>query len=116
MTNNKLYDIENLTAVANGDDEFIKSMIVLFLQNTPSQAEELLIVCKEQSWDRVYFLAHKMKASINLVNINALKDEIKTIEVNAKTQQNLDAVPAMVQHVHEVIQNTADQMKADYNL
>ena len=116
MYTRKLYDVLNLTSISNGDEEFVKSMIVLFLQNTPVQSKQLVTACSEKDWEQVYFLAHKMKASINLVNIADIKEEIKTIEINAKALQQLENLPSQIQYVDEVVSNTAKQMKQDYHL
>ena len=116
MDTRKLYDVTSLNAVAGGDEAFVKSMIGLFLENIPSQSKELITACSEKNWERVYFISHKMKASIVLVNIVDIIQEIKTIEINAKTLQQLETLPALIQQVDEVVTATELQMKADYNL
>lgn len=116
MSTRKLYDVAGINAVAGGDEAFVKSMIQLFLENIPLQSKELITACAEKNWERVYFLSHKMKASIVLVNITDIIKEIKAIEINAKTLQQLETLPALVKQVDEVVAATELQMKADYNL
>ncbi len=116
MNAKRLYNLTNLEAVANGDKDFIKKMVTLFLQNTPAQSAELLKACTEENWQQVYFLAHKMKASINLVDIDLLKEEIKKVEANAKTRTELEMLHPAVEHIYKIIFNAAEQMKEDFDI
>ncbi len=112
----KLYNLADLRIIQKDDEGFIKNIVGLFMQNVPKNASELVTACDNGDWERVFFLAHKMKSSIELVNINAIRSDIKKVELNAKTRQNLEEIPEKVAYIHAVVEKTAQQMKEEFDL
>lgn len=112
----KLYNLADLRIIQKDDEGFIKNIVGLFVSNVPKNAAELVTACDDGNWERVYFLAHKMKSSIELVNIETIRDEVKRVELNAKTKQNLEEIPDKVAHIHAVVLQAAEQMKEEFEL
>src|SRR5690242_15001707 len=82
----RLYNLEKLSEIDSTNEEFIREIINAFLKSIPAHARDLIIAANEKKWDNVYFLAHKMKANIDLLNIKAIKEEIRFVERNAKAK------------------------------
>ncbi|HVX51306.1 MAG TPA: response regulator, partial [Chitinophagaceae bacterium] len=112
----KLYNLADLRIIQKDDEGFIRNIVGLFVQNVPKNAAELVVACDNGDWDRVYFIAHKMKSSIELVNINQIRADIKRVELNAKTKENLEEIPAKAALVLEVVEKAAAQMKEEFGL
>jgi len=112
----RLYNTDRLHEIGDGDAGFIKEVIEVFLQNLPANANSLVQACMDQEWQSVYFIAHKMKASIDLMGIEKLMQEIRTIEQWAKSNTNFDQIAEKVNLVNEIIHKTAALMKEDFNL
>jgi CheY-like chemotaxis protein len=110
----KLFNLDDLKMLQKDDDTFVANIVGLFIQNVPKNAAELVMAADNGDWDRVYFLAHKMKPSIEMVNMLQLKDVVKNVELSAKTKTNLDEIPAKVAHVHAVVLKAAEQMKEEF--
>ena len=111
----KLYNTETLIETHRADKEFIKYMIELFIKNIPETNDSLQRASEEQNWEKVYFSAHKMKASIDLFNLDALKDLIRVVEQKAKHEKQTDTIASDVHHVSDYLKCCVQQMKRDYN-
>ncbi|HEY2727115.1 MAG TPA: Hpt domain-containing protein [Parafilimonas sp.] len=112
----KLYDTTILIQTHHADQAFVKHMISLFLEHIPHTNVDLEKACAESDWQKVYFYAHKMKASIDLFSLIKLKDLIRKIEQNAKNHVEIDSIPNDVKFVSAYIKNCIAQMKIDFDL
>jgi PAS domain S-box-containing protein len=112
----KLYNLDDLRMIQKDDESFVLSIIGLFIQNVPKNAEELLVATDAGDWEKVYFLAHKMKSSVELVNIISIKDDLRRVEFCAKTKTNLEEIPAKAVLVNTAVQKAAAQMKEEFGL
>lgn len=106
----KLYDLSGLQEIHQDDEAFIRIIKDAFINHTPSDANKMLNACNSGDWAQVSFLAHKLKSSIDILKIMAIKDDIRTIEFNARMQTGLKTLPELVQKVNIVIAMTAKQM------
>ena len=112
----KLYDTNILIQTHHADKEFVKYMVALFIEHIPHSNTDLEKACAEEDWKKVYFYAHKMKASIDLFNLAALKELIRKIEQNAKNLVEVEAIPGNVKFVSDYIKNCIAAMKEDFKL
>ncbi len=112
----KLYNLADLKLIQKDDEGFVKNIVGLFINNVPKNASEMVIACDNSDWERVYFLAHKMKSSIDLVNIESIKSDIRRVELNAKTRQNLEEIPEKAALINTVVEKAAAQMKEELGL
>ena len=116
INHNRIYSLDRLNEIGDGDTDFIKEVIGVFLEHLPANATALVKACKASEWQSVYFTAHKMKASIDLMGIEEIMQEIRVIEQYAKSNTNLDQLDDKVNLINEIIQQTACEMKEDFNL
>jgi len=112
----KLFDTITLIETHHADKDFIKHMMYLLIKNIPETNANLEKACKEKNWERVHFHAHKMKASIDLFNLNALKDLIRQVEFKAKNNSETDTIEADVNFVSNYIKDCVADMKREYKL
>lgn len=110
----RLYNLKKLYGLEQSDSNFINDLVKVFLANMPADAEQLVKFCDEKNWEQAYFIAHKMKANIELLSIESIQGEIRTVERNTKTKTHLDQLPGKVNHINTVIQKVAEQLKEDF--
>ena len=111
----RLYNLARLYEIQNADEIFIRHFVHIFLENVPFNSLELVNACKEDNWDMVYFLAHKMKANIDLIGLEDLKNELQEVELYAKANSHLDELPKKIAHIHTVIETVSQQLKEDFS-
>jgi CheY-like chemotaxis protein len=107
---NKLYDLTMIHSVSGGDLAFIKKMILLFIDTVPQNVQELVDATGLKNWEQVSKMAHKLKSTIDSMGIRSLHDQIRTIEINAKNQEQLEHMPSMVRNVEQVVSVCVQQL------
>lgn len=112
----KLYDTTTLIKTYEADPEFIKYLASLFVQYLPETSANLEKACKESNWENVYFFAHKMKANIDLFNLEPLKDLIRKVEQRALKFTQTDSISGDVNFITNYIQRCVALMKKEFNL
>jgi hypothetical protein len=114
--NNKsrLYNLEKLYSIESKDENFIKEVVILFVNTIPFISEVLVKAANEKKWDQVYFLAHKVKATIDLLNIEILQKEIRFVEESAKKEVNVRTLEERINFIHCMIKNVANELREDF--
>ena len=92
MEASDFYDLETLKRSTGGDEQFMKHMIKLFIDQAPKQLGEMQAAVDSQDWPLLGATAHKIKSSIRGMGIHSLVDDALSLEQDGKTQQNLDTV------------------------
>jgi len=111
--NSKLYDLSMVQSVSGGDEGFIKKMVALFIETVPQNVQELSNAVKAEDWDQVAKLAHKLKSTVDSMGIKSIRQEIRTVEANAKQKQSLDQIPSLVATIESVIGDCIVQLQTE---
>lgn len=111
----RLYDFSVLTQHHPPDNEFIRTMLLLFLDNMPVTNDNLVKACQEQNWEEVHFNAHKMKAGIDSFNVTPLKSVIRKVEKETRQIHPTDiaALNNDVQLIDHYIKKCVESMKQE---
>jgi CheY-like chemotaxis protein len=109
--NSKLYDLSMVQSVSGGDEGFIKKMVALFIETVPQNVQELSNAVKAEDWDQVAKLAHKLKSTVDSMGIKSIRQEIRTVETNAKQKQSLEEIPSLVGTIESVIGSCIEQLQ-----
>ena len=114
---NKLnIDLTYLNEIAGGDAEFMIDMIDIFIEQTPIYTEQLLQAVDAKDWKTVGDIAHKIKPTLAFMGANKAKDQMATIEQNARTESNLEEISmefAEVKAVCESLYVLLQKVKSD---
>jgi response regulator RpfG family c-di-GMP phosphodiesterase len=110
-TVHKMYDLKMLEAVSNGNTAFIEKMTTLFCEQTPQIVDDMKTAFAKGDLEKMGALAHKIKPSIDNLNILQLKDTIRTIEKAGKENNNLPSLNILLQQTHDIINTVVNQIK-----
>lgn len=111
-----LYDLKQLEEIGAGNPEFLTALAQIFLDTIPGNSSEMVAASKTGDWEKVSSLAHKLKATIDNLNMHVIAKEIRTIEMDAKNKVRTDAIKTMVVKVDNVIIKVAEQLKQRFSL
>ncbi len=100
--------LDYLQEFSNGDEEFIKEMINMFLDNTPVDIEALQKHLMAQNWEQVYKTAHKLKPNFMMVGMKAQEKVSENIEV-LTNEDNIDK-----EQITSLIKNLVIDAEAAY--
>jgi PAS domain S-box-containing protein len=109
----QLYNLTEIKKIAGGDKDFIKQMISIFLDQIPQSLAQINQAIETKDFERVKSVAHQMKPSIDIMQIDSLKKEVRFVEENAGNQTNLEQLPEFITKLNTVLNSVLTQLKAD---
>jgi len=111
-----IYNLDKLNEMADGDEEFINSVISVFLEEVPQDLEGLENALEEQNHEQVYQLAHKIKPNVDLLGMEQTRAAALQIETLGKNAANIaeirDVFPVLKKDIHQVV----SELKKDFDL
>lgn len=112
----KLYDLTILEEITDGDTEFIISLAGIYLDTIPLNSQQMVQAAEAKDWLTVSKIAHKIKPTIDSMNIMSISSDIRTLETDAKNKVNTGILGKIAVKVDTVINIVAQQLKYDYNI
>ena len=91
-----LINLSYLKESSLNDEEYIVKMINMFLKNTPSYIKSIKSLYKDDKLVELQILAHKFKASINIMGIHSVGRLINKLEENISKNKNLDEISTLI--------------------
>ncbi|MBN9299555.1 MAG: Hpt domain-containing protein [Filimonas sp.] len=116
MDTQHIYDLSFLKEIAKGNMDFIKSLCHVFMTDAPATIQIIRNAYTVNDLDTVGKMAHKMKSTIDSMGMVSIKETIRTLEKNAKQQENIEMIPRLIDQVDATIQEAIMQLKKEYNL
>ncbi len=108
-----LYDLAKLRREAAGNESFVQKMLNLFIQRFEETCTQLNKEHQEHNWSKVYALSHRIKPSIDLLDIHPLKEVVREIELAAKFEKDLDTINSKVKYFNEIGQQILEALKQE---
>jgi len=79
-----LFDLSILQEM--DDNEYVKDILTIFLNNTPGELNDLKKACSSKNFESICKMAHKLKSSAGLLQTNGLLKILVKLEEFAKAQ------------------------------
>ncbi len=108
-----LYSTKKLAAVAKGNDDFVKHMMRKFIEQSKIGLVEIKQQYDNKNWLEVKKAAHKFKPSLDFMDVNSLKKEIRLIEKYAAEETNLDQLPDLINYLENTCHLIIAQIEKD---
>lgn len=99
----ELYSLSKLEEISRGNKEFVKRMVKLFLEQVPVATEEIVYAYQHHELDKVKAIAHRIKPTIDNMEIHSLRNEIREIETLASKKKRSDRLENLIQLLQDVI-------------
>ncbi|MFS4467624.1 Hpt domain-containing protein [Maribacter sp. 2210JD10-5] len=111
-----IYSLDKINEMADGDEDFINSVITVFLEEVPDDLEALETALEEKNYEQVYKMAHKIKPNVDLLGMEQTRAVALEIENLGKNEANMGDIqtlfPILKTDIHQVI----GELKNDFNL
>lgn len=111
-----IYNLDKLNEMADGDEDFINSVISVFLEEVPQDLDGLEKALEQQDHQQVYQLAHKIKPNVDLLGMEQTRAVALQIETLGKNSANMSEIhevfPLLKKDIHQVV----GELKKDFNL
>jgi len=112
MSTPKLYDLTQLIGMI-GDGEGLQMMLNIFLESTPKILQEINESYNRKDYKNLAQNAHKLKASLGIMNINTLYDTIREIDNHEKVVSNLARLDSIIGIININLQLVFTQLKEE---
>ncbi len=106
-----IYSLTKIENMCNGNKEFINQMVDLFIEITPALIAQLHFGLLESDYKKIHFAAHKLKLSINMMEIKSIQSEIVSIEKIAKENGDLSTLNTLITHTNAILNTVILELK-----
>jgi signal transduction histidine kinase/CheY-like chemotaxis protein len=110
----QLYDLGGIRRLANGNEDFVRRLVYLFIQTTPPIVRELEQQLANQSWSSLASTAHHLKSSLDGMHIRSLHAVVRELEAGATTPADPVRLSQLVAQVQLVTDQVIEQLQREF--
>ncbi len=111
-----IYNLDKINEMAEGDQDFVISVISVFLDEVPLDLEGLENAIARKDYENVYKLAHKIKPNVDLLGMEQTRARALEIETMGKTSADMGEVEEKFPLLKKDILQVISELKKDFNL
>jgi PAS domain S-box-containing protein len=111
-----LYDLSTLKEIGRGNDEFIEKMVSMFCDQTPPMIIEMKGAYFAGDLEKMGAIAHKIKPSLDNLNIITLKHVIRSIESAGYHKEENEDLKELLEETDKVMSKVIENMKREYSI
>jgi PAS domain S-box-containing protein len=109
-----LYDLCKLKQITRGDEKFIIKMLQVFISETTNSIVNLEQAFELKDIKQVQFLAHRMKSSLNNLNISSASGIAEKIEKGVWVECDFPTLKKQIIALRKIIDQVIPMIMADY--
>lgn len=111
-----IYSLDKINEMADGDEDFILSVISVFLEEVPPDLEALEAAIEASNYEQVYQLAHKIKPNVDLLGMEQTRATALEIETLGKTEGNMEEIRERFPLLKTDINQVIGELRNDFEL
>ena len=111
-----LYNLDKLNEMADGDEDFIYSVLSVFLEEVPSDIAGLEKALENEDYQQVYQLAHKIKPNVDLLGMEQTRAAALEMETLGKSEANMAEIKNIFPSLKKDIDQVVAELRNDFNL
>ena len=111
-----IYSLDKIKAMAEGDEDFILSIIGVFLEEVPQDLADLESAITEGDIENSYKLAHKLKPNMDILGMEQARVMALEIETIGKDQGSIEEIRARFPSLKQDILQAIRELKTDFDL
>lgn len=116
MENEKRYDISQVLLISRGDDGFVRSLIKMFVVQTPIYIDKIFSFYEAGDYKSMGEIAHQLKQSIYAMGINELKKTVFQIVHAGRTEMVSENFGQHLTHLRQTADLVIEDLKHDFNI
>jgi PAS domain S-box-containing protein len=109
-----LYDLTSLKNISKGREAFIRKMVDMFCEQTPITVKEMIDAYHANDLEQMGAIAHKLKPSIDNLNILSLQKVIREIEMIGREKLEDPSLPTFLRETENVINKVTELLREEY--
>ncbi len=104
MKDGKLVSLLYLQNATDNDEELIREILDIFLQDTKQELDKLQQAVTEDRWKDVGKIAHRLKSSMLNLDLEEISQELLSIEDSINKNTGLDEIKQRVMKIFDICQ------------
>lgn len=110
----KLYNNQLLSQMMKGNTVQIRQMEKLFVQQSQDTLRQFAEYYRKQSYKQIGLLAHKIKASIDMLQIMPLKQPIRQLEALGKQEKDSPEMVNLIKLTTDILQKVCEEIQQSH--
>ena len=111
---NKLYSLDKLKEIAQGDDAFVQEMVTTFIDSVSAEVDNIQKLMTVGEWKTIGRIAHKLAPNYAYMDAESLYALTADIEVKIKNGYDLTEITAMTHRMCADSLVLIDELKKIY--
>ena len=111
-----IYSLDKINEMAEGDQDFIVSVVSVFLEEVPTDLEGLEDAIGQKDYENVYKLAHKIKPNVDLLGMEQTRAPALEIETLGKSVANMNEIEEKFPLLKKDVLLVISELKKDFDL
>ncbi|MCF8235174.1 MAG: Hpt domain-containing protein [Bacteroidales bacterium] len=110
------YNLEGIRQFVGEDEAAMKEMVGIFAESVPRSLQELNDGFEQNDLEKVGHYAHKLKSSIDILNIHDLKTDIRALEKLAKEKNERGKISPLLKKTNYILKKVLVELKNETSL
>lgn len=111
-----IYTTTKIWEMAQGDEDFVNSVISVFLEEIPADLKALELAIANQDHDSIYTFAHKIKPNVDLMGMETTAQNALQLERMGKKQVDVANMSIYFSALKKDILQAINELQNDFQL
>ncbi|MFZ9002979.1 MAG: Hpt domain-containing protein [Robiginitalea sp.] len=111
-----IYNLNKIREMADGDEEFVQSVIAVFLEEVPEDLDGLETAVGSGDYLQIYKLSHKIKPNVDLMGMEGTRALALEMETMGKNEENLDGIRERFPRFKKDVEQVISELKNDFGV
>lgn len=111
-----IYNLDKINEMAEGDEDFIVSVVSVFLEEVPEDIEALESAIASEDFEQIYKMAHKIKPNVDLLGMEQTRANALEIETLGKSAGNLETIQEKFPLLKKDVEQVVAELQKDFDI
>ncbi|MDR2037882.1 MAG: Hpt domain-containing protein [Bacteroidales bacterium] len=112
----KLYDLKKIIEISSGDDNFVREMVVTFVENVTDEIENIEQLKKNENWTTIAEISHKLVSNYAYLGADDLRTTAADIEKSVVVDHRFDEIAEKATYLCNHSKTLINKLKVDFNI
>ncbi len=111
-----IYTLDKLNEMAEGDEDFIISVISVFLEEVPEDLAALEHAIASGNFEQIGKMAHKIKPNVDLLGMEQTRANAYELEKLGKASGSLEEIKMKFPLLKKDVEQVISELQKDFNI
>ena len=111
-----IYNLDKINEMAEGDNDFILSVVSVFLEEVPEDLNALENAIEAKDFEQIYKMAHKIKPNVDLLGMEQTRANALEIETLGKNSGDLEVIQTKFPLLKKDVEQVISELQKDFDI